>query len=144
MTYCTLEDITAQIPEDTIMQATDDDMVGVVDDDKVNMAISVASSLIDGYISGRYSLPLQTVPPLVKLIAVDIVIYKLYERRLGHDMPESIYARYKNSIKLLEQIQKGMIKLGIESPDTGPGQGHYKTNKTTEDRVFSKTKLKGF
>lgn len=144
MPYCTLDDIKGQIPEANIIQLTDDEGLGVVNQSRVDKAISVADSVIDGYLRGRYTLPLSTVPELIKTIAIDITVYKLYERRLELEMPEAMSNRYKNAIKLLDQIQKGLVKLGIESPETGPGQGHYKTNKTTEDRIFTKTKLEGF
>ncbi len=144
MPYCTLDDLKDQIPEANIIQLTDDEGLGVVNQSRVDKAISVADSVIDGYLRGRYSLPLSTVPELIKTIAIDIAVYKLYERRLELEMPEAMSNRYKNAIKLLDQIQKGLIKLGIESPETGPGQGHYKTNKTAEDRTFSKDVLKQF
>jgi phage gp36-like protein len=144
MPYCTLDDIKGQIPEANIIQLTDDEGLGVVNQSRVDKAISVADSIIDGYLRGRYTLPLSTVPELIKTIAIDITVYKLYERGLELEMPEAMSNRYKNAIKLLDQIQKGLVKLGIESPETGPGQGHYKTNKTTEDRIFTKTKLEGF
>lgn len=143
MPYCTLADIVNQIPEANIIQLTDDERIGAVNQTRVNMAISTASSLIDGYLRGRYTLPLATVPELIRTIAIDIVIYRLYERRLELNMPEAMSDRYKNAVKLLEQIQKGLIKLGIESK-TGPGQGHYKTNKTSNDRIFNKSRLNQF
>ncbi len=144
MGYCTLDDLKDQIPETNIIQLTDDEGLGVVNQSRVDKAITTADSVIDGYLRGRYTLPLSTVPELVKTIAIDITVYKLYERRLELEMPEAMSNRYKNAIKLLDQIQKGLVKLGIESPDTGPGQGHYKTNKTTEDRTFSKSVLDKF
>jgi phage gp36-like protein len=144
MPYCTLDDLKDHIPETNIIQLTDDEGLGVVNQARVDKAITTADSVIDGYLRGRYSLPLSTVPELIKTIAIDIAVYKLYERRLELEMPEAMTNRYKNAGKLLEQIQKGLIKLGIESPDTGPGQGHYKTNKTAEDRTFSKSILDKF
>lgn len=144
MGYCTLDDLKDQIPETNIIQLTDDEGLGVVNQSRVDKAITTADSVIDGYLRGRYTLPLSTVPELVKTIAIDITVYKLYERRLELEMPEAMSNRYKNATKLLDQIQKGLVKLGIESPDTGPGQGNYKTNKTAEDRTFNKSVLDKF
>ena len=144
MSYCTLADINDQIPETNIIQLTDDEGLGRVNQTRVNKAIETAGGIIDGYLRGRYSLPLSTVPVLIRTIAIDIAVYKLYERRLELEMPEAMSDRYKNAVKLLEQIQKGLIRLGIESPDTGPGQGYYKTNKTAEGRIFNKDVLKQF
>ncbi len=143
MPYCTLGDIKDHIPEANIIQLTDDEGLGVVNQSRVDKAITTADSVIDGYLRGRYSLPLSTVPELIKTIAIDIAVYKLYERRNELEMSETMSMRYKNAVKMLEQLQKGLIKLGIESA-TGPGQGHYKTNKTTDDRTFSKDVLSKF
>ena len=144
MPYCTLDDLKNHIPEANIIQLTDDEGLGTVNQARVDKAITTADSVIDGYLRGRYTLPLLTVPELIKTIAIDITVYKLYERRLDLEMPEAMSNRYRNAVKLLDQIQKGLIKLGIESPETGPGQGHYKTNKTTEGRTFSKDILDKF
>lgn len=144
MPYCTIEDIKGCIPESNIVQLTDDEGLGIVNQARVDKAIAIADSIIDGYLRGRYTLPLSAVPEIIKTIAIDIAVYKLYERRLELEMPETMSARYKNAVKILEQIQKGLIKLGIESADTGPGQGHYKTDKTTDDRTFGKNVLSKF
>lgn len=136
MSYCTLKDILEAVSEDNVIQLTDDEGLGVLNQERVDKAITTAGSIIDGYLGGRYTLPLLTVPVLIKTIAVDIAVYKLYERRFELNMPEAMSNRYKNAIKLLEQIQKGLIRLGIEPPKTE--HGYYKTNKTSEDRIFKK------
>jgi phage gp36-like protein len=144
MPYCSLEDILKSIPESNIIQLTDDSGTGAIDQVKVDEAIAYAEQLINGYLRGRYPVPLSPVPELIRHLAVDLAIFHLYSRRFELEMPESMMAKYKNAIKLLEQIQKGLITLGIESADTGPGQGYYKTNKTAEDKTFSKDVLNKF
>ncbi len=52
-------------------------------------------------------------------------------------MPVSISDKYKNSVKLLEQIQKGVVSLGIETAEAPPELGEYITNKTFRDRIFT-------
>lgn len=142
MPYCALTDITKTVPEKDIIQLTDDNGLGVVDQVKADDAISYADQLIDSYLRGRYPLPLTTVPGLIKNLSADIALFHLYGRRIELNIPESIMAKYKNAIKLLEQIQKGLISLGIESASSSAGS--YKTNKTSADRTFSKDVLDGF
>lgn len=89
MPYCTLGDIKDHIPEANIIQLTDDEGLGVVNQSRVDKAITTADSVIDGYLRGRYSLPLSTVPELIKTIAIDIAVYKLYERR--NELEMSLY-----------------------------------------------------
>ncbi len=135
MPYCSLEDIKQAIPEKNIIELTDDAGTGTIEQNRVNDAISYADQLIDGYLRGRYTVPLNPVPELIKRLAADLAVFHLYSRRFELNMPEAMLQRRKEIIRLLEQIQKGFIKLGIET-QSGPGQGHYKTNKTGEDRVF--------
>jgi phage gp36-like protein len=143
MPYCSLDDIKKAIPEQNLIQLTDDAGEGVIDDVKIDDAIAYAGQLIDGYLRGRYTVPLQPVPELVKRLAVDLAVFHLYSRRFELDMPQTMVDRRKEIIRLLEQIQQGKVLLGIETADS-PGQGYYMTNKTAEDRIFSKTHLEQF
>jgi phage gp36-like protein len=141
--YCTLEDIKKAIPEDNIVQLTDDKNLGEIDETKVLDAIEYAEQLINGYLRGRYPVPLEPAPELIKRLAVDLAVFQLYCRRFELDMPQSMIDRRKEIIRLLEQIQAGKVLLGIEKQDS-PGQGYYKTSKKEEDRVFSKELLNRF
>ena len=138
--YCTSEDIEKQITHETLVQLTNDTPPqDTVDDSVTYEAILYSSTLIDGYLQGRYELPISTRLPLLRIIAIDLSIYRLYSRRLHADMPESILEQYKEAIKTLEKIQKGIIALQIET-DEGSNvveTREYITNKTQSDRFFS-------
>ncbi|OGI31340.1 MAG: hypothetical protein A2287_02805 [Candidatus Melainabacteria bacterium RIFOXYA12_FULL_32_12] len=142
--YCTLQDIKKQVQESTLIEITDDNLSGQISTEVVDESILYSQTLIDGYLRGRYTLPLQTTPEILKILCVDLSIYRLYSRRFHTDMPDSINDKYKSSIKLLEQIQKGIISLGIEIPGTPPELGEYRTNKTYQDRIFPKSLLDSF
>lgn len=76
-----------------------------------------ASSVINGYLSARYQVPLLSVPRLVVMIACDLARYALYD-----DMaPEMVESRYKLAIKQLEAISAGKISLGIDLAGNRPG-----------------------
>jgi len=145
--YCSLDDIQKQVSKDTLIQLTDDNQVGEVDSIIVEEAILYSETLINGYLRGRYTLPIVNIalaaepPDILKILAVDLSIYRLYSRRFQTDTPDSISEKYKNSIKILEQIQKGIISLGIELAGSPPKLGEYRTNKTFEERIFSKQVL---
>lgn len=138
--YCTQEDIEKQITTPTLIQLTSDDSQNAIDETVTFEAILYSSTLIDGYLRGKYTLPLDTHFPLLRIIAIDLSIYRLYSRRLQADMPESILQQYKDTIKTLEKIQKGIISLEIETDN--PSQSNvieikeYITNKTPRDRRF--------
>lgn len=143
MAYCTLDDIKKAIPEVNIIQLTDDENLGTVNQARVDDAIAYADQMIDGYLRGRYSLPLSPVPGLINKLSVDLAIFHLYSRRLELEMPQVMMERYKNAVKVLEQVQKGLITLGIEAVDTGPGQGYYKTNNSLS-KIFKNEDLEKF
>lgn len=138
--YCTSEDIEKQITTPTLIQLTSDNSQDAVDETVTFEAILYSSTLIDGYLRGRYELPLNTRLPLLRIIAIDLSIYRLYSRRLQADMPESILEQYKESIRNLDKIQKGTISLEVQT-ETSTNQiqsNEYLSNKTSRDRLFNK------
>ena len=142
--YCTIDDIEKHTSSPTLIQLSSDDGQEAVNRVVVEEAILYASTLIDGYLRGRYSLPLDTHFPLLRIIAIDLSVYRLYSRRMRNEMPEVIETEYKSAIATLRDIQKGVISLQSEndtletsafSPD------EYRTNKTILDRLFGKQRL---
>lgn len=144
MDYCTIEDIETQTSTPTLIQLTSDDGLEEINRVVALEAILYSSTLIDGYLRGRYSLPLDTHFPLLRILAIDLSIYRLYSRRMRNEMPEVIETTYKNAISTLRDIQKGVITLQSEN-DTLESSGfnaeEYKTNKNILDKLFGKQKL---
>ena len=94
--------------------------------------------LIDGYLSGLYSVPLTVpIPSLVEGIAADLVRYRLYDDQAT----EAVRDRYKDAIKMLEQIQKGIIVLETVDSNAGNGIAFEKNN---DDRIFTLDNLSDF
>lgn len=106
MDYCTIEDIETHTSTPTLIQLTSDDGQEEVDRVVAQEAILYSSTLIDGYLRGRYTLPLDTHFPLLRILAIDLSIYRLYTRRMRNEMPEVIENNYKNAIATLRDIQK--------------------------------------
>ncbi len=139
MDYCTSDDIEIQIGKNSLVQLTNDDNTQqTVDPVVVEEALIYSSTLIDGYLRGKYNLPLNTQFPLLRVIAIDICIYRLYSRRIYTDMPETISENYKNAIRTLEQLKKGVITLETSESTEVKTSGEYRTNKTELDRIFNK------
>ena len=91
MTYCNSNDIEIQIGTNSLVQLTNDDSSQqTVDNVVVEEALIYSSTLIDGYLRGKYTLPLNTQFPLLRVVAIDICIYRLYSRRIYTDIPETI------------------------------------------------------
>ena len=143
--YCTLADIQAIVPEQELIELTDDSLPPVaVDQSKVNRAITDAGELIDGYLRGRFTLPLSPVPGLINTVAVDMVIYRLFSRRYKLTPPEIVTARHGEAIRILEQIRTGKISFGtentggVETPDAGGPLVN------APDRVFTRENLEDY
>ena len=139
MTYCNSNDIEIQIGTNSLVQLTNDDSSQqTVDSVVVEEALIYSSTLIDGYLRGKYTLPLSTQFPLLRVVAIDICIYRLYSRRIYTDIPETISENYKNAIRTLEQLKKGVITLESSDNQEVKSSGEYRTNKTVLDRLFNK------
>ena len=137
--YCTPEDIELQISKASLIQLSNDDCTQqTVDSVVCEEAILYSSTLIDGYLRGKYTLPLNSHFPLLRVIAIDLSIYRLYSRRIYTEIPETISAAYKNAIKTLEDLKKGIITLQTEKENNVLSSGEYRTNKTELDRLFNK------
>lgn len=144
MEYCTIEDIETQTSTPTLIQLTSDDGQEAVNRVVALEAVLYSSTLIDGYLRGRYSLPLNTHFPLLRILAIDLSIYRLYARRMRNEMPEVIETAYKNAISTLRDIQKGVISLQAENDlfeTSSFNAQEYKTNKSILDKLFCKERM---
>lgn len=144
MDYCTIEDIETQTSSPTLIQLTSDDGQESINRAVAQEAILYSSTLIDGYLRGRYTLPLNTHFPILRILAIDLSIHRLYSRRMRNEMPEVIETAYKNAISTLKDIQKGIITLQSENDlfeSSGFNALEYKTNKTIIDKIFNKGRM---
>lgn len=129
MRYCSLPDLTLAVPTSALRQLSNDDPLATTPNMAVvEEAINQAEEAVDGYLRGRYTLPLATVPTLVKQYTVALARHWLYARRPeGNDLPDAVTRTYKDALKALEFIREGKITLGI--PETGkdtPESGEIK------------------
>lgn len=120
MPYASLQNLTDRVGADLLLQLADraSPPAGVVDDAVVGRALADTDAVIDGYLAGRYVLPLQSVPPLLIDLAAAIALYKLHivqpEGKIADD--------YKDAIASLVKISTGVIRLpvaGVEPPSSG-------------------------
>lgn len=110
MTYATQSDLETRFRQQELIDLTDEANLGVIDAAAVAVVLADADAEINGYLAGRYSLPLaQTSPELVRL-ACDIARYKLYDARAT----EQVKARYDDAIKKLRDVSSGKASLGID------------------------------
>jgi len=146
MAYSALTDIQKLLPDDTILQLSvdpaDTDQT-TINQTRVDEAIAQADAEINSYCGSKYSVPFATAPAIVKKISVDIAIYNLYSRKVD-EIPETRADRYKNAIRQLEGISRGLISIGVDPAPAAPTVGGSETNKETNDRIFTRDKMEGF
>jgi phage gp36-like protein len=147
VSYITTQDLLDELGEDTLVKLTDDSGGETVNEARVAGVIANATGVFEGYIRGRYSLPVPTTP-LVKQIVKKIAIFELYER--WSTMDEGLYKvrrnAYQDAINQLKDIQKGLAALDVPAAEetvTNPGTGDRILTNAGRSR-FSDDALKGF
>ncbi|TDV42898.1 phage gp36-like protein [Pseudomonas helmanticensis] len=127
MRYCTRADLGNAIPLITLTQLSNDDPAAQQPDENV-IANSVrqAEELVDGYLRGRYQLPLDPVPTVLRDAVLYLARHWLYQRRPEGALPDAVISARKDTLKLLESIRDGVITLGLPSGHAMPEPGEIR------------------
>ena len=127
MPYVTQQQLTDRYGEKMLRDLSDraTPPSGAIDATVVARALADADAMIDGYLAGRYVLPLATTPPLLTDIAGAIAIYKLHRQVAA----EKIRLDYEDAVKRLGDLGRGVIRLSVSGvePD-GSSAGSVRTN----------------
>ncbi|WP_136414822.1 DUF1320 domain-containing protein [Herbaspirillum sp. ST 5-3] len=102
MPYATRTDLEQRYGEDEVAQREAALPAGAVD-----RALADADALIDGYLSGRYVLPLSPVPGILPQLACAIARYNL----LGDSATERSRNDFTDAIAWLRAVQDGRVLL---------------------------------
>lgn len=128
--YVSREQLERAISQNELAQLTNDEGGSAINYDIIDDAICYASELIDSYIAGRYLLPLQSVPTLLRPLALDIARYWLHGRRINAaDFPDTLNNAYNHALKTLRDIRDGKIHLqiaGSQAEQPEPGAYHVR------------------
>lgn len=141
MSYASQAELVARYGEKFLVSLTDRTTppAGTIDASVIDRALADTDAAIDGFLLGRYVLPLAATPPLLGDLALSIAIYKLHRR----SPDEKITADYDAAMKTLRDIANGTVRLnvaGVEPPASGA------SGVRTSDRARDMTpdNLKGF
>lgn len=119
--YCIRDDMVSRFGIEELAELTDRDgsagVSGIVDN-VLNRAIDDAGATIDGYLGGRYDLPLAVVPRVLTRTACDLARYYLYDEQLGEEHQAA--KRYAEAISYLEKVGRGVLQLGLDRNNARP------------------------
>ncbi|MGF1727209.1 gp436 family protein [Photobacterium nomapromontoriensis] len=140
--YCTRDDMVARFGEEELTELTDrDGNAGGIVDAVLDQVMDDASATIDGYLGGRYDLPLPVVPRVLTRTACDLSRYYLYDDQLGDEHQAA--KRYAEAIGYLEKVGRGVLQLGLDRNNHQPVT-HNTATMTSAGAVFSRQNGKGF
>lgn len=117
MIYATPQDVIDRLGVREATAISDRNATGTPDIAALTSALALAQDEVNGYVGRRYAIPLQTsaglvavVPSMLTRLVIDIARY----RQTGTEImeTEAIRNRFKDAIKVLEQIASGLISLG--------------------------------
>lgn len=120
MKYATAEDFLIRVGEDEAIALTDRTQEGVVNEDVLDVALQDSSSQIDGYLIGRYPLPLPEKSANLTRLCCDLARYRLASMS-DTTITDEIISRYKLSLKELENLAKGVIALDVRFEQSEQG-----------------------
>lgn len=116
MPYATVTDLQDRLGEARLTQLTDlaDPPLGLVDVAVAQKALDDAQAEIDAYLMGRYALPMDPAPAVLRVHACTIAHYRL----LGSRVDDATKDDYKATRAFLMNVAKGDVLL--TPPDQAP------------------------
>lgn len=107
---------------------------------KMQSVLVDATDTINSYVSSRYTLPLSTVPAVLVRLASDLARYYLYDDQVT----ENIQKRFEAAIKMLQDVARGTIQLGVESQSGQAPVSEAGAELVSGERVWDRTRSQGF
>ncbi|MDD2870089.1 phage protein Gp36 family protein [Neomegalonema sp.] len=142
MAYASAQDMIDRFSAQQLREVTDPD-AAEIRTEALERALEDAAAEIDGYLEGRYRLPLAAPPPSLKLLACDIAIYRLLTLR-QIDVMEDQRKRYEDVLRFLRSLAKGEINLGLAQSGETVEPAGGPTLVAGPERVFSRQRMRGF
>jgi phage gp36-like protein len=141
MTYATVADMEQRYSKVELIKLTNKNAPASreIDEAVLSTALDTASSMIDGYLAVRYSLPLSDVPIALTQAACVIARYSLESGRATDQATD----QYKASIRYLTDISKGNVQLGPGTDGTTPDNNDGAIIESAGS-VFARKKSHGF
>lgn len=107
--YVQVDDLVARFGDEEIIQLTDRTNNDQIDETVAADALDEAEAEAEGYLRGRYTLPLQTAPRQVK----DVILH-LARERLDPNPSDIVMQRAREARDVLKAISAGRVQLDID------------------------------
>ncbi len=144
MSYATAQDVINRYPNRDLVQLTNEDPTAMtVNTAPITQALTDASAEIDGYIEGRFALPLADPPAVLNRLATDIAMYRMQTLRPLHDI-EDARQRYEDAVAMLGKVAAGELTLGLATDGKEPPVAGAVESVQGPERVFNRGNLKGY
>ncbi len=145
MAYSSDEDLLKEFSESDLAVLTGDSTGTTINTDRTAYARNNADTMIDSYLHGRFDVPfIEEINPIIKKISVDLTIALLFEiAYCKTTVPSTITWRRINALKMLKDIQAGLVSLTRTTPATDAPPPII-SNKNGSERIFSDDLLDTF
>ncbi|NQU44939.1 DUF1320 domain-containing protein [bacterium] len=136
--YATVSDIEKRLDPGHLIELADDDHDGQPDTAVLEAAIADADGLVDTYLQGRYAVPLDPAPALLRKLSADLAVAALFARRRETASPVH-ESRAKAAMELLSCLARGELLLSQSDAKTAPD-----STTLSETRRFDREKLEPY
>ena len=144
MSYATVQDMINRYPNRDLVQLTNEDPTATtVNNAPITQALADASAEIDGYIEGRFTLPLIDPPAVLNRLTTDIAMYRMQSLRPLHDL-EDARKRYEDAVAMLAKVGAGELTLGLSADGQEPPIAGVVESVQGPNRVFTRKKMRGY
>lgn len=138
--YCTRQGMIDRFGQEELIELTDrgNPPADIIDDTVLNRALDDADSVINGYLSARYNLPLAAVPTSLARYAADIARFFLYD----DNVTERVEKAYTLAINFLKDVSKGVASVGVNDEGNKPTVSN-RAEIVSGGRVFDRENTRG-
>ena len=138
------QDLINRYPNRDLVQLTNEDpTITTINTTVLQQALDDASAEIDGYLGGRFTLPLSDPPMVLHRLACDVAIYRLQSLRPIHDLADA-RRRYDDAIAMLSKVADGTMSLGIAADGEQVASASGAEQVAGSARMFNRKAMKGF
>jgi phage gp36-like protein len=120
LSYCAPQDLIDRFGEAEVAQLAPSTL-GPIDTARAQRACDDASSIVDGYLRARHTLPLTAAPPLLVKLTAAIARFELH---LGGDRQptDQVIKDRDAAIAFLKDVAAGKADLGIDAGGAEPAE----------------------